>query len=440
MQCHVQEITTALASDPTGTYLVGGTKSGRIYWWDVCSGELLASFQGHFKTVTAAQFTKCGLYVVTASLDGMVRMWDAIDIVSSSSAALTSGAGDGWAGSGRGARGGASIMPYRSWTPHTLPITGMVLQGSGSVGAAPLRVLTCSLDRTLVLFDVAAGLQCFRRSLPEAAESIACNPLGDVACVGGSTGNIHLISLAVTDGAGRASAPGSAAAGGAGAGKEAAGARQVLQGHSRRVGALAFSLDNCTLVSGSDDGSVRVWDTWTGQCVREFKPLNKCGITSVMLLLKPPVLQLVDQKLTFTPFGHLKKYKLNEGATGSANVAAGDDAEGVGAGSGSNKRPEANAMTTRFVGVSNICSTAPSVDTDVNSRAAYVTRSGDGGGDRGKKRVLEEEDAGDDLGSFVQLPKGEASSAAAVESETGFISMNTGKPTGKRGRGKQAKR
>ena len=68
MQCHVQEITTAVAADPTGTYLIGGTKSGRLYWWDVCSGDLLASFQGHFKSVTAAQFTRCGLYLVVGPL------------------------------------------------------------------------------------------------------------------------------------------------------------------------------------------------------------------------------------------------------------------------------------------------------------------------------------------------------------------------------------
>lgn len=87
MQCHVQEITSAVACDPTGTYFIGGTKSGRLYWWDICSGDLLASFQGHFKAVTAVQFTRCGLYAVTASLDGMVRVWDAIDVVSAAASA-----------------------------------------------------------------------------------------------------------------------------------------------------------------------------------------------------------------------------------------------------------------------------------------------------------------------------------------------------------------
>ena len=82
MQCHVQEISTAVACDPTGSYLVAGANSGRAYWWEVCSGELLATFQVHFKAVSSMQFTRCGLFLITASLDGMIRMWDVVDVLS----------------------------------------------------------------------------------------------------------------------------------------------------------------------------------------------------------------------------------------------------------------------------------------------------------------------------------------------------------------------
>ena len=34
-QCHIQEITTALSSDPSGTYLIGGTKRGWIFIWEI---------------------------------------------------------------------------------------------------------------------------------------------------------------------------------------------------------------------------------------------------------------------------------------------------------------------------------------------------------------------------------------------------------------------
>ena len=52
MQCHQQEIITALCADPTGNFMVGGSKTGRIYIWNLSDGNLLYLWQAHFKTIT----------------------------------------------------------------------------------------------------------------------------------------------------------------------------------------------------------------------------------------------------------------------------------------------------------------------------------------------------------------------------------------------------
>ena len=44
--------------------------------------------------------------------------------------------------------------------------------------------------------------------------------------------------------------------------------RLTLAGHEKSVGNVALSADGNTLVSGSSDGTVKVWDVWTGQCRR----------------------------------------------------------------------------------------------------------------------------------------------------------------------------
>jgi WD40 repeat protein len=44
----------------------------------------------------------------------------------------------------------------------------------------------------------------------------------------------------------------------------------VLQGHSDIVWALAFSPNGNILASGSGDSTVKVWDSFTGQCLMTF--------------------------------------------------------------------------------------------------------------------------------------------------------------------------
>lgn len=46
--------------------------------------------------------------------------------------------------------------------------------------------------------------------------------------------------------------------------------RAVLAGHAKGVTSLAFTPDGARLVSGSGDGTARVWDTVTGECVAQL--------------------------------------------------------------------------------------------------------------------------------------------------------------------------
>jgi pre-rRNA-processing protein IPI3 len=82
--CHVQEIISALASDHLGRYLCAGSKKGWCTFWELSTGALLQSFQAHFKAVTKIEFTACGGYCVTASEDGMARIWEVAQIIDQS--------------------------------------------------------------------------------------------------------------------------------------------------------------------------------------------------------------------------------------------------------------------------------------------------------------------------------------------------------------------
>ena len=47
--------------------------------WDVFTGAMISSLEGHFYWVTAARFSPCGSYIASASGDGTVQLWRTSD-------------------------------------------------------------------------------------------------------------------------------------------------------------------------------------------------------------------------------------------------------------------------------------------------------------------------------------------------------------------------
>ena len=271
-QCHLQEIMVSVAADPSGRYFVGGSKKGWLYLWELSTGALINSWQAHFKSVTRVQFTRCGGYCMSVSEDGMARCWEIMQFVDTSNSLV-----DGSSATSR-----RSVTPYRSWSPHTLAVKDFCI--IGGTGGPTFRVLSCSLDRSLVLYDVHAcpptGKQVLRISLNGPLESVVCSPTSDLAFAGASNGVIYVVDMSVAAiGISAANATVNSGQGLGGRGDMAGvSGNGVLEGHTRAVTSLVCSLDNTSLVSASEDGSVRVWDMWT----RQVTPLR---VTSVIYLL-----------------------------------------------------------------------------------------------------------------------------------------------------------
>ena len=261
MQCHVQEIITALASDLPGQVLVGGSRSGRMFCWDICSGALLAMWQGHFKSITRIQVTKCGYFVVTVSDDAYVKVWDLpliLDVHCENSS-------------------GKPIPPFRSLSPHTLPISDMKVLGSH----ATIRVVLCSFDQSVVVYDVYSDTICLKVTFSMSLMAITSTPNEDMLFVGASSGKIFIIDLterAITLSASHAVI---SKVGHAFSRNNCLDGQMSLDGHSSSITALSSSQDNKTLVSVSSDGSMRVWDVTTRQCLRESFPFKKNSLSNV---------------------------------------------------------------------------------------------------------------------------------------------------------------
>ena len=305
-QCHTQEIVTSITSFLT--FLVGGTKRGWIYLWDVSTGSLLRTWQAHFKSVNRLYVTKDSQFIISASGDGIGKVWDISKVMDASEDLAGPQAG----------RGASRSGAYRSWNPHTLPIKDMHVVDALGV----IRVITCSLDKTIVMYDVHNGQQCLRLSLPEALEAVVSSPSEDFIMAGGSSGSIFRIDSSVASAAMSAMFTSSVVVGtdrhrnignahlrgGVWEGHTSLGATipgrgvdvvnhpsifETLTGHIKAVTALMFSKNNTTLVSASEDGTLRTWNVWTKQCLHQCTPMNKCGISNALVSMSEPILSTI---------------------------------------------------------------------------------------------------------------------------------------------------
>ena len=66
---------SALDESPRGSFLVAGSPSGRLYIWEVPTGELVRQWEGHYKKVGVVRFSPSGDIVWTGGDDGAVHGW-----------------------------------------------------------------------------------------------------------------------------------------------------------------------------------------------------------------------------------------------------------------------------------------------------------------------------------------------------------------------------
>jgi WD40 repeat protein len=277
VHCRIQEVLVSLACDPMGMYLIGGTKKGWLYCWELGTGKLLNFWQGHFKPVRRICVTQDkSPFVLTVSEDGIAKAWDLSDILVSVSS--TSGGGS------------APVQAFKVWTHHSQAITDMAVASTGIT----TRILTCSLDRMLVIQDLHVTRKSHSILFPEPLESVVCSPGGELAFLGASNGHIYVVNLSAT------------AIMKSGGNDD--GDKSTMVGHSRAVVSMALSHDMRTLISGSDDGTIRMWDVDTKQCLNVIHSARGVAVKTILSVVKSDLDTDNVQSPFLTPIGHIRKF------------------------------------------------------------------------------------------------------------------------------------
>nr|DAD32497.1 TPA_asm: hypothetical protein HUJ06_011348 [Nelumbo nucifera] len=238
-----------LISNSDGTYIIGGGSSGAIYFWEVASGRLLKRWHAHYRAATCLFLSDDESLLVSGAEDGCIRVWSLFMVFDDIGMEMAK-------------------HPYEySFSEHTLRVTDVV-SGYGGCNAI---IVSASEDRTCKVWSLSRGKLLRSIDFPSIIDAVALDPGEHVFYAGARDGKIYIAALNAE------STPSNIY------GKHIIGS---LSDNSKGVTCLAFSMDGILLVSGSEDGTIRVWDAKTRNIVRIFR-LAKGPINNVLVVRRP---------------------------------------------------------------------------------------------------------------------------------------------------------
>ncbi|MBX7166286.1 MAG: serine/threonine protein kinase [Pirellulales bacterium] len=253
----------SLAFSQAGHRLVASTDAGRLWAFDVRSGQVVESWPGHAGLIYALADVPRADMLVTAGRDHTLRIWDstpeafdqsivahderviALDFTPDSSQFVSSSVS-------------GQVRQWRTADGSLSADRGKLSHGDGPLAVSPDgRSLAVRVDeRTVGLYDLATGAARF--TLPTQRDPVTClafSPDGRLLASGGGDARTlwpgEPTDLRVWDW------------------QSKTGVHQ-LAGNRRLVRCLAFSRDGRWLATGGFDRLLALWDMTSGQQVAKF--------------------------------------------------------------------------------------------------------------------------------------------------------------------------
>ncbi|KAL8700042.1 MAG: hypothetical protein Q9201_005665 [Fulgogasparrea decipioides] len=254
-----------VAINKSGEWLaLGAAKLGQLLVWEWQSETYILKQQGHFDRLNDLVYSRDGSRIVTAADDGKIKVWDS--------------------------KSGFCIVTF---TEHSSGVTACEFVQRGNV------LFTASLDGSVRAWDLIRyrNFRTFSAPTRLSFSSLAVDPSGEVVCAG-SLDSFDIYIWSVQTGQ----------------------LLDQLAGHKGPVSSMAFAPSGGTLVSGSWDHNVRIWNVFVRTQSSEALQLQ-ADITDVAI--RPDSKQIAVSTLD----GQLTFWSVSE-ATQSAGLDARRDVSG----------------------------------------------------------------------------------------------------------------
>jgi WD40 repeat protein/DNA-binding SARP family transcriptional activator len=228
-----------------GRRVVTGSSGGAIHLVSLDQRAVLAELRGHHGPARADFVARSARLVSAGEEDGTLRLWTApatrvlpmrtraAPSISRDGAVVVSGSDSG------------TVHVWSRATGRDRELSDHAETSSVQLSPGGRQIVSASWDDRVLLWDVASGRPTAVPSLPGDKYAAAIDATGRHIAIGGATALV----LQAPDGS----------------------ARRRLRGHRGYVNALAFSPDSRHLLTGSDDGTARVWNVRTGALERTLR-------------------------------------------------------------------------------------------------------------------------------------------------------------------------
>ncbi|GBL48201.1 Pre-rRNA-processing protein ipi3 [Candidozyma auris] len=233
--------------------LAAGTATGKLYIWELASGNLLCVKDAHYQGITCIRFTKNSDFVITGGSDSRVTVWRTVDLVSFDD---------------------EPAKPFATFSDHSLAITDIAVADSPL--PIDVKIYTASKDSTVRLYNIVHKKLLTTFVFPSPVECIARDSADRAFYAGLTDGTIRQVPLYVVN------KVSNALESVVGTGKvvtvaEDPEVRETFvyhqsSGTDRHATRLSVSFDGMSLISGDTHGHVIVGDVVTKQIIKSFTP------------------------------------------------------------------------------------------------------------------------------------------------------------------------